>query len=275
MSTQTIGDEYVDWLNDWPHDLIGKIRHANDLLDWAFGGLPSILREKIDRLWAKIVEYTEKIVQWCQDEVCPYLLAPFTLGNASQDWTTAVLDKVSDAGARLDGSQFRADEYWHGPAARAYSQVAAAQEDAAKAMVETVEEIQETLHDLSFKMKMLYVGLAATLVIAVGLVVTGTSLLPEIVTIPAGLASILSGLLVAVGGIGAIVTYSHSLADSTSGSLNGLRVAFHDNTGLPNGAWPKAVRDNPADSIPTGLTDASLTDGDRSDWTIYQDPTNP
>jgi hypothetical protein len=255
----------IGWLDDWPSTLQGKIQHAWEILNFFLDGLPSALVDRARQLWQQISDYTDKILKWFQEELLPVVRSPLTLWDASQSWTDDVLSKVSAAEGQLDVSQFGADDYWHGPAARAYGQAAQGQQKAAGSVAGSVGGIHDAVQTLAIAVGVAYIALVAAVALAGIDITAGTATLFGVITIPVGLAEIVKGLLEALAGVGALAGAVEVFGNEALSAFSDLRKSFNDNTALDHGAWPKAA---------ARLGDASMTDGDRSDWTYYSDPTN-
>jgi hypothetical protein len=265
-------EHLLDWVTEWPEDLLGKLRHAEQVVNWLLGGIPEALARWVDdierrarELWQKIVEAAQKVFEWFRDDFLPGVLAPITLFRASRTWNDDVFSKVTDVHGRYAAKELNVDDYWHGPAARAYGQVITSQQEAANAVSETVNSIREALQNLSIAMGAAYVSLAALLALSTIEVGEGTATLFGVITIPAGLAAILVGVLTAAAAVGGFIAVMEVATQGALSAIGDLRAALNDNRALEAGAWPTPV---------AGLDDGSMTDGNRSGWTFYDDPTN-
>jgi hypothetical protein len=261
VTAETVAwEEVIKWLNDWPDDFLGKIRHAGEILDWALAGIPSFLADRARKLWDEACRYADEIRVWFRDEFFPRIWAPVILWNASSHWAEDVLSKVSTVVGNLDPAGMSADNTWHGPAAQAYGQVITAQKAAANAVTETVNGIHDEIRDLSMGMGAIYISFAALLIESLIEIEGETATFASVIGIPAALAGYIVTLLKIIAGIGGTVAAIKFLAEGTIMVVSNLRKALNDNRGLENGAWPTPV---------AGLADASMTDGNRSGWTYY------
>jgi hypothetical protein len=273
VSAETAGlEQTIEWLTTFPDDLLGKIKHAGEIVDLVLNAISPIWRGLVEdvekrarELWAQIVKYANQVYVWFKEELLPGILAPITLWNASQSWTTDVSSKVTDVQGRFQRSRMTVDDYWHGPAAVAYVQAIDGQKDAAQAVYGSVEKMRSTLQELSIGIGAAYIALVAAGGLATIEIEGGTATLFGVITIPVGLAAILTGLLTLVAGLGAATAAWAVVTNNALASLGSLRAAFNDDQALDHGHWPRAT---------TNLADGSMSDGNRSLWTYYADQPN-
>jgi hypothetical protein len=174
----------------------------------------------------------------------------------------AWVGRVGATTSRLTGvaalNVTRVDDHWTGLAADAYRNTLPAQQAALSAITFTSHEIDATLNDLASAIVRFWVSIGTA---CVGLVVTLAGALGSAATVVG--APLATGI--ALAGVGALVTAGSAaiatLTDITTGAAARsaqLERRLATDTAFPLGAWPRSTTEV--------SPDASITDGDGSDW---------
>jgi hypothetical protein len=188
---------------------------------------------------------------------------PFELMAAADDWVTKVGGPISGLSAKLGTDQLRFDNHWKGRAADAYAATLPSQQKAIDAIKATADAIDSNLTKTAFGIFALWTGILLALVGFVAELMLEASAAATVVGAPpaaaaAGLSTAkVIGLLVAC--VALFLTFAGTIVDS----VTSLNQTLHSDTAFPGGAWPT--------STASDFNDASLTDGDTTDWRIRTD----
>jgi hypothetical protein len=152
----------------------------------------------------------------------------------------------------------RVDDHWTGVAADAYRNTLPAQQAALAALAFTSGEVDATLNDLASAIVRFWVSIGTA---CLGLVVALAGALGPAASVVG--APVATGM--AIAGVGAMVTAANAaltiLTDVTTATAErsaALERRLATDTAFPLGAWPRSTTDV--------STDASITDGDGTDW---------
>jgi hypothetical protein len=152
----------------------------------------------------------------------------------------------------------RVDDHWTGLAADAYRNTLPAQQAALSAITFTSHEVDATLNDLASAIVRFWVSIGTA---CVSLVVTLAGALGSAATVVG--APLATGI--ALAGVGALASAGTAaianLTDITTGAAARsaeLERRLTTDTAFPFGAWPRSTTEV--------SPDASITDGDGSDW---------
>jgi hypothetical protein len=204
-------------------------------------GEPFVLtREEIDRLLA-------------------FAGSPAALRSAGDTWVRDVAALVSGVAATTNVGVMVGDDAWSGPAASAYRAVIPLQAAALTAVTTAATETNTTLHDFAAALEAFWASIAfavAALAVAIAALAVAV-LLAETV-----LGAIAAGI-VAVGAfvtaVDKAVTALTTLNTKQAADVAVLRNRLATNTAFPDGRWPASTND---------LRDASILDGDPTDWRL-------
>lgn len=214
-------------------DVVGGIRE----------GMRS-LNAEWDELWAKIQDFLAHRGDSAE------------LRRVAQEWSAAAND-VGAISSRVAPDQMTATIEWEGSAAEAYRLAVPPQHDALGQVKTSGVAMSTSLHALADAIDNFWiavgVALAACIVGAVGAVATAI----EVVTVPAAIAILVGAIGIALGALG--VGFAQGVV-VTRRVQTDMRSIDQNMTDL-GPSWP---RPNPAAA--SALSDASVTDGDPSDW---------
>lgn len=257
-------EEAITWLEGFPTLLQrtrdGIVRQVNATLN----AVPPYLSPLVEGIAAQAEaqlslfdEYILKLVDWLAENVWPVIRGPFDLFRVSDYWLADVYPKVTDVVGQIDLSETKLVDYWQGPAATTYLYTVRRQKAAANATAETIHDTRSALHSLAFTLGALYLAIVAELVSLIcELVVAGVEV-GTVFGIPVGVitavGSVAKAIAVAIG-ISAVVK---EIVSGTKEKFITLQERLNDSRDFDHGHWPTGSAD---------LADASLTDGDRSNW---------
>jgi hypothetical protein len=180
------------------------------------------------------------------------------LRRAGAAWVDAIGATTSRLAGVASLNITRVDDHWTGLAADAYRNTLPAQQAALSAITFTSHEVDATLNDLASAIVRFWISIGAA---CVGLVVTLAGALGSAATVVG--APLATGI--ALAGVGALATAGtaaiSNLTDITTGAAARsaeLERRLATDTTFPLGAWPRSTTEI--------SPDASITDGDGSDW---------
>jgi hypothetical protein len=257
-------EEAIDWLERFP-DWLGRTldevtAQVNTLVD-AVPGLRRVVAEDAVQLAGdllrRIGDLGRRLLDWIDAYLAPVIRGPMTLYRAGDVWTTDVFSRVTEVSGQIDLSRTALEDYWAGPAATAYAQAVGRQKAAADQLAEAVSATREALQGLARTLVALYVALVAGLVLAAVQIAGGAAAVATFLGIPPGLMAIVTGLLTAIVTLTGGYAVGKELLSGASEQFAKLLELRNDKRAFDGGQWPAAAAE---------LGDASMTDGDRSDW---------
>jgi uncharacterized protein YukE len=150
---------------------------------------------------------------------------------------------------------------WSGEAAEVYEKVVAGQLDAVEQLRAGAQTIAYGLHWLAMSILLLYVGLL-TLLIDVCAIVIGAllSFAGGPATMAAGLSALGTALPAIVGKLTLLAMTEAAAYGRARTFIHDMRVKVLNMSTFPNGNWPSPD--------PARYNDATVRDGDPSDWTV-------
>jgi uncharacterized protein YukE len=226
-------------------------------VDNALSGLPDFLGGGLRDAVAQLRQVFDETVGLILDPLA-YVGDPVALQNAGQAWATDIGGTTGSLAGVSSLNGDKVDDFWTGMAADAYKNTLPAQAMALTAIKAAGDELSSTLTELANAIGRFWIAIGEALlsfVIGIGTAVAATE---TTIGIPVGVSL---GLTVAAGlGVGIKSAYS-ALVDITTDTATratalGNRLA--NDVAFPRGAWPRSA--TPISS------DASITDGDDTDW---------
>jgi hypothetical protein len=183
---------------------------------------------------------------------------PSGLRATGAAWITGVSAPVSRLVGVATPDVMRTDDSWTGVAADAYRAVLPAQQAALAAIAGAGHDVDAALTDLAAAITRFWIALATACLLMV--VALGSALAAAGTVAGAPLAP-----AAALAGVGALVTAGNAALSGlteltlvTTARTAALERRLTDHTAFPAGVWPRS----------TVGTDASVTDGDASDWEV-------
>lgn len=216
-----------DFISTWP-----VLRDT--MLD-AFNRLAAVFREAMDVLAKLLTERGDAAA----------------VRQVALDWNTLVGGPVSEQAGLVDRGQLESQGQWKGAAADKYLPVVIGQKNALAAVKTTTDGLGETLNGIADTMRNFWVVVAAESAVWLA-AVTGSILAGG----PAGL-----GAAAAVTGVylGAVAKQETDFTNELAGARTKIEQLEQSDESFAGGDWPSPMSD--------ALSDASVTDGDKTDWT--------
>jgi hypothetical protein len=257
-------EEAIAWLEQFPGWLGRTVDDVTARVDALIEAVPGALRAMAEGivkaagdLLRRIGDLGRQLLDWIDEYLAPVIRGPMTLYQAGNAWTTEVFGLVTAVSGQVDLSKTGLEDYWVGPAATAYTQAVGRQKAAADQLAGAVSAVREALQGLAKTLFALYVALVAGLVLAAIQIAGGSAAVATYFGIPPGLMTIVTGLLTAVVTLTGGYAVGKELISGASEQFARLLELRNDNRSFDAGHWPAAAAE---------LGDASMTDGDRSDW---------
>jgi hypothetical protein len=183
---------------------------------------------------------------------------PSGLRATGAAWIAQVSAPVSRLVGVATPDVMRTDDSWTGVAADAYRAVLPAQQAALAAIATAGHDVDAALTDLAAAITRFWISLGTACLLMV--VALGSALAAAGTVVGAPLAP-----AAALAGVGALVTAGNAALSGlteltlvTTARTAALERRLSDHTAFPAGVWPRS----------TVGTDASVTDGDGSDWEV-------
>jgi hypothetical protein len=183
---------------------------------------------------------------------------PSGLRATGAAWIAQVSAPVSRLVGVATPDGMRTDDSWTGVAADAYRAVLPAQQAALAALAAAGHDVDAALTDLAAAITRFWIALGTACLLMV--VALGSALAAAGTVAGAPLAP-----AAALAGVGALVTAGNAALSGlteltlvTTARTAALERRLTDHTAFPAGVWPRS----------TVGTDASVTDGDGSDWEV-------
>jgi hypothetical protein len=176
-----------------------------------------------------------------------------------QDWVL-VSTTLSQIVGNLRPENRPVPTRWSGRAAEAYEQVVVGQIAAVGRLRDAAQSVNFALHWLAMSIITFYVALLALLVKLCAIVTGAILMFASMLGIPGALAALgvaVPSVTVEMSGLAMIVVECYARARTF---IQDMRAKALDMSTFPNGNWP-----NPD---PARYNDATIHDGDPSDWTV-------
>lgn len=225
---------------------------VNDTISWVPWPLSDLI-EPIERGMDKLGQEMQKFWQEVQ-EIFEQPGDPDRLREVGVTWAENVGNVLGEIAGDIGLDKHQTNIQWTGSAAEAYKAIVPAQVDAlnglkdlAGKMRTSLDDLAESVEDFWLQMKVAFGIFAAAII---GALVSAFF----VVTIPAAIAVIIGACLAAIGFVGATINALDSHMD----------VIRDQQTAVAQGAEDVGTEWE-ASNI-AGISDASVTDGDASDW---------
>jgi hypothetical protein len=195
---------------------------------------------------------------WALGELLAAGGSPSALRAAGAAWTTEVGAVTSALAGDTSIDVSLVDDRWTGVAADAYRNTLLPQQQALAAIKATTDEIDSGLQEFAGALRSFWVSMLGAAVSLCAALAVALGQIAGVLTAPVGAAA----------GIGAIGAFGKFVADATADfvtlsssaaarSAEVTRRLTTNSAFRSGGRWPRSTTD---------LTDASITDGDDTDW---------
>ncbi|WP_069160874.1 hypothetical protein [Nocardia altamirensis] len=261
-------------VQDWHGDLVALIRAEGYTGGLATGGFitteshVALVWENRDKINNALGETSKRL-----SEIDPGLEVPIRFLEYTNEWRN-IKNDITNAASLISETDLTIE--WEGDAATRYRDMRLRQRAAVESMPKTCEDIATNLETIAKNELTLYIDLATKskdLVTKVLAVVT--SLVKSYFSLPFGPISASADLVAAVDASKTfILGIATSIATNAQTNIiegNKISQNISANAGLPMNKWPPGVVSSYGDGITgisTALGDASVKDGDKSDWEL-------
>jgi uncharacterized protein YukE len=230
------------------------INNVNRVLGWLPGAIADAITAVLDRFGELVTQFLTEVGEFFTQPGWPP-----GLFSAKTDWTTQVGGRASALVSTATLDETQSDDHWQGVAADAYRNTLPRQKDALTAIKAAVDEISDALNKVAFGIIAFWVAIAGAIVAYVAELIVEAAAAATVVGAPpaaaGGVASTIKVIALVAGFVGLLVTYLTTL----STQYTDLEQRLANNDAFPRGQWPRSTTD---------LSDASLNDGDDTDWHI-------
>ncbi len=178
------------------------------------------------------------------------------LRAAGQSWNEQVGYRASTQAGLLVKEALETDNEWTGDAADRYGEAVTAQGKALTQIKTITETLQTTLNEIASALTVFWIGIAVAfggyVALMIGCIIGACTVVG---TIP----SLIAALGFSVAFLSAVATLSNNFANTLEEKKAKVAQQATMDGQFANGNWPPAVADK--------ISDASVRDGDKSDWT--------
>lgn len=251
-------------------DLLARVRRllervgdtADRIVDDALRvarGLPGFLAGRVRRLLEDFVSVVRRLIGLVGDLIAP-AGNPVRVWETGRRWVDDFAGPLSDEIGKIDPDHLAAGYEWEGRAADAYLDAAARQRGALTALQAVGGDLDTALARLAIGICGLWAAIAAALCSALIQLISAAVATATGVGTPAGLVLATTSVATACAAVAGGAAALAALVEWVSDAITTIHHRLLDHEAFPDGAWPP-----PATSR---FSDASLTDGDASDWTL-------
>lgn len=230
------------------------IDNVNDVIGWLPGALA-------DRVVAVLNRFNDLLSQFYR-EVGEFVTEPGWppgLFSARDEWVSKVGARASELVSTATLDETRSDDYWQGVAADAYRNTLPRQKEALTAIKAVTDDIADALTNIGWAIYTAWAALAVAVATFVAELLTEAGAAATGVGAPPAAAAASGSAVKVVTLVGAIIGGLVYYLTTLSGECNNLNQRLGENNAFPSGRWPRST---------TNLSDASLNDGDSTDWHI-------
>jgi hypothetical protein len=213
-----------------------------------------VVRAAVRRAHETLHEIEDRVGQLLKE------VTVFRLYTAAREWAQLSI-ALSSIGGDLRWENRPVPTRWRGQAAEAYATVVEGQVAAVNQLRSAAQAIAYGLHWLAMSVLVFYVALLAFLM-TLGAIIVGAFLTFASGTMvtPAVLAALAVAIPAMATQLGVLLTAAAENYARARTFLQDMRAKALDMSTFPNGNWP-----NPD---PARYNDATVRDGDPSDWTV-------
>ncbi|PKW18484.1 hypothetical protein [Saccharopolyspora spinosa] len=230
------------------------VSNVNSIADW----LP-------DFVWRKVkdgIQEVSRLIDRLFKELTDFFTQPGSPGalwDAAKAWTEQVGAKTSELSASLKIDQLRTDNEWDGTAATAYKDSIASQQDSLKAIKSATDALDSSLNELAGAIIAFWVALGAALATYVSAMIAAALACATAVGALPGVAAAVTATGVVIAAVAAFATALATYLNTIKTQQASMRQQLANNDAFPGGKWPRSTTD---------ISDASVTDGDDTDWQV-------
>ncbi|MEV4319277.1 hypothetical protein [Actinocrispum sp. NPDC049592] len=255
MSVDTAFEEALTKVSE----LVEKLRGAWDEIvsgvNHVLGILPGFLEGPVKSAFDKCANKVSEVFSEIQ-KLFTERGSASALRTAGDSWNEQIGHRASTQAGLLVKEQLETDNEWTGDAADRYGEAVTAQNKALAQIKTITETLQTTLNEIASALKVFWVGIAIAFGTYVALMI---GCIVGAATVVATVPSLLAALGFSVAFLASVATLSNNFANTLDEKKAKLDQQATMDGQFANGQWPSAVTDK--------MADASVKDGDKSDWT--------
>lgn len=240
--------ELLEKLRDAWNDIVDGVNQVLSILP---GFMEGPVKSACEKCSSKVTEVFNEITKLFSERG-----SASALRTAGESWNEQVGHRVSTQAGLLAKEALETDNEWTGDAAYRYGEAVTAQGKALSQIKTITDNLQTTLNEIASALRVFWVAIAVAfgsyVVLMIGCIVGACTVVG---TIP----SLIAALGFSVTFLGAVATFSNDFANTLGEKKAKLEQQSTMDGQFANGNWPPAVADK--------MSDASVRDGDKSDWT--------
>jgi hypothetical protein len=207
--------------------------------------------EDLRRRFAAIVDELREVVARGGD--------PAALRRAGAAWAIRVGGTASGIAALSTPAIARVDDHWTGVAADAYRSSLPAQHAALLAVKTTGDEIDAALTDMANALTTFWAEISVALANLVAALFAAAVSATTAVGAPTAVGFALAALGIFAAAAKSTISALTAVATNAAARAAQLERRLSNDAAFPHGGWPRSTTD---------LTDASVLDGDDTDWHV-------
>lgn len=240
-------------------ELVEKLKGAwdditdgvNTVLGWLPGFLEGPIKSAFNKCAAKVSEVLDQVATFYQNPG-----SASAIRTAADGWNQQVGAKASTQAGLLVKEQLDTDNEWTGDAADRYGEAVTAQNKALTQVKTVTENLQNTLNEIASAVRTFWVQIGIAFASYIALMV---GCIVGVCTVVGAVPSLLAALGFSVTFIGTSITFANNFANALDEKKGKLEQQSTMDGQFANGEWPPSASDK--------MADASVNDGDKSDWT--------
>lgn len=229
-------------------DIVNGVNHVLSILP---GFLEGPIKSAFETCSSKVIEVFTEITKLFSERG-----SADALRTAGESWNEHVGHRASTQAGLLAKEALEGNKEWTGDAADRYADAITAQGRALTQIKTITDSLQTTLNEIASALKNFWTGIAlyfsGYVVLMIGCAAGAGSVIG---TIP----SLIAALGISVEFLYKITTLSNDFANKLDDNKAKIEQQSTMDGQFANGNWPSAVTEK--------MSDASVRDGDKSDWT--------
>lgn len=229
--------ETVDRINNKMRELFGA---AETMLS----KIPRMLVPEgfVERV-RSLLQRADQLVRKLLSKVAEYLAAPglpSELRASADKWSTQAGEQVRTVGDDIGTAKMRVGDYWRGNAANAYRDTLDRQNEACDEMVVLMGEVSDLLRRSASTIESFWMTILLSLIPVIAGIVGAIAGAITGVGAPAGLLTLIAGVLTSLGGFAVGVYNAKKSYDDLKNNAVAMQEKISNNSTFNNG-WPAAT----------------------------------
>ncbi|MGI5241371.1 hypothetical protein [Dactylosporangium sp. CA-139066] len=187
---------------------------------------------------------------------------PIALHKAAARWRVGVAAPAGARAATFTAEFARADDHWRGPAADAYLATLPPQHRALAETHEIAAAAADSLQESAAALLAFWAAAVPALTSVSAELAAAAAMTADPFTAPAGAALALAALAEGIAVVNGLTRALSEVLDRERRTQESQLARLADAAVFPGGRWPVAAAES--------LSDASLSDGDGTDWSLIR-----